>query len=113
MALDPEPGGREPRDRPRPTGAAGAGAVLSLIREGRASTRSELIAMTGLARSTVTQRLDQLLAERLVVPAGEAASTGGRPPSVLAFNRGAGVILAGDLGATHSRLALTDLGGEI
>src|SRR4051812_50098837 len=67
--------------------------------------------MTGLARSTVTQRLDQLLAERLVVPAGEAASTGGRPPSVLAFNRGAGVVLAGDLGATHSRLALCDLGG--
>jgi len=93
--------------------ATGAGAVLSLIREGRASTRSELIAMTGLARSTVTQRLDQLLAERLVVPAGEAASTGGRPPSVLAFNRGAGVVLAADLGATHSRLAMTDLGGEV
>jgi predicted NBD/HSP70 family sugar kinase len=93
--------------------APGAGTVLRLIREGRASTRAEIIAMTGLARSTVTQRLDQLLAERLVVPAGEAASTGGRPPSVLAFNRGAGVVLAGDLGATHSRLALCDLGGEV
>ena len=65
--------------RPRPA-AAGAGTVLRLIREGRATTRAEIIAMTGLARSTVTQRLDQLLAERLVVPAGEAASTGGRPP---------------------------------
>jgi predicted NBD/HSP70 family sugar kinase len=87
--------------------------VLRLVREGRASTRAEIVALTGLARSTVTQRVDQLMAERLLVPAGEAASTGGRPPSVLAFNRGAGVVLAGDLGATHSRLALTDLGGEI
>ncbi len=108
MARDDGYGGAE-----RPRGAAGAGTVLRLIREGRATTRAEIIAMTGLARSTVTQRLDQLLAERLVVPAGEAASTGGRPPSVLAFNRDAGVVLAGDLGATHSRLALTDLGGEI
>jgi predicted NBD/HSP70 family sugar kinase len=91
----------------------GAGTVLRLIREGRAGTRAEIIAMTGLARSTVTQRLDQLIAEGLVVPGGEAASTGGRPPSVLAFNRGAGVVLAADLGATHSRLALTDLGGEV
>jgi len=46
--------------------------VLRLIREGRATTRAEIIAMTGLARSTVTHRLDQLLAEQLVVPAGEA-----------------------------------------
>jgi predicted NBD/HSP70 family sugar kinase len=93
--------------------SSGAGVVLRLVREGRASTRAEIVALTGLARSTVTQRVDQLLAERLLVPAGEAASTGGRPASVLAFNRGAGVVLAGDLGATHSRLALTDLGGEI
>jgi predicted NBD/HSP70 family sugar kinase len=31
----------------------------------------------------------------------------------LAFNRLAGVVLVGDLGATHSRLAVTDLGGEV
>ncbi len=90
---------------------AGAGAVLSLIREGRASTRAEIVALTGLARSTVAQRMDALLAERLVVPAGESASTGGRPPTVFEFNRGAGLILAADLGATHSRVAASDLAG--
>jgi predicted NBD/HSP70 family sugar kinase len=94
-------------------GVAGAGAVLRLIREGRASTRAEIGALTGLARSTVTQRMDALLAERLVVPAGESASTGGRPPTTFAFNRGAGLILAADLGATHSRVAVTDLAGEL
>jgi predicted NBD/HSP70 family sugar kinase len=94
-------------------GAHGAGAVLRLIREGKASTRAEIVAQTGLARSTVTQRLDALMAERLVVPAGESSSTGGRPPTVFAFNRGAGVILAADLGATHSRVAVTDLAGEV
>ena len=52
------------------TTGTGAGAMLRLIRDGRASTRAELVALTGLARSTVAQRMDALLAQRLVVPAG-------------------------------------------
>src|SRR3954469_5707464 len=91
----------------------GAGAMLRLIRDGRASTRADLVALTGLARSTVAQRMDALLAQRLVVPAGASASTGGRPPKTFAFNRNAGAVLAADLGATHSRVAVTDLAGEV
>ena len=87
--------------------------MLRLIRDGRASTRAELVALTGLARSTVAQRMDALLAQRLVVPAGASASTGGRPPKTFAFNRNAGVVLAADLGATHSRVAVTDLAGDV
>ena len=89
-----------------PTSSPGAGALLRLIRDGQASTRAELVALTGLARSTVAQRMDALLSQRLVVPAGGSVSTGGRPPQMFAFNRDAGVVLAADLGATHSRLAV-------
>ena len=96
-----------------PPAGVGAGAMLRLIRDGHASTRAELVELTGLARSTVAQRIDALLGQRLVVPAGSSASTGGRPPKTFAFNRGAGVVLAADLGATHSRVAVTDLGGEV
>ena len=98
---------------PATKGLQGAGALLRLIREGNATTRGELVALTGMGRSTVAQRLEALLAHRLVVPAGGSLSTGGRPPTLLAFNRKAGVILAGDLGATHSRVAVTDLGGDV
>jgi predicted NBD/HSP70 family sugar kinase len=98
---------------PQPSTGTGAGAMLHLIRDGRATTRAELVALTGLARSTVAQRMDALLAQRLVVPAGSSASTGGRPPKTFAFNRGAGVVLAADLGATHSRVAITDLAGGV
>ena len=42
---------------------------------------------------------------------GEAPSSGGRPPTLLSLNAGAGAILAADLGATHGRLAVCDLGG--
>jgi len=87
--------------------------VLRLVREGRASTRAELAELTGLGRSTVAQRVDALLAERLLVPLGEQASTGGRRATLLAFNRRAGVVLCADLGATHARLAVTDLGGDV
>src|SRR3712207_2926747 len=93
--------------------AHGAGALLRLIRGGEATTRAELARQTGLARSTVAQKVDALLAHALVYEAGDVASTGGRPPTMLAFNDAAGVVLVGDLGATHSRLAVTDLAGQV
>ena len=101
------PGATDRQREPAPARCCG------LIRDGRASTRAELVALTGLARSTVAQRMDALLAQRLVVPAGASASTGGRPPKTFAFNRNAGVVLAADLGATHSRVAVTDLAGDV
>ena len=84
---------------------------MRLIREEVAVTRADLARVTGLARSTVAQRVDALLAQGLVYEAGGSASTGGRPPTVLAFNRDAGVVLVADLGATHARVALSDLAG--
>jgi predicted NBD/HSP70 family sugar kinase len=93
--------------------AGSPGHLLSLIRSGRATTRAELVVATGLARSTVAQRVDLLMERDLVREVGEAPSTGGRPPSVLGFNTDAGVVLVADLGATHSRVAVTDLGGNV
>ena len=87
--------------------------MLRLIRDGRARTHAELVALTGLSRSTVAQRVDSLVTRRLVVPAEPGASRGGRPPRTFAFNRDAGVALAADLGATHSRVAITDLAGDV
>ena len=49
------------------TSPNGAGAMLRLIRDGRARTHAELVALTGLSRSTVAQRVDSLLTRRLVV----------------------------------------------
>jgi predicted NBD/HSP70 family sugar kinase len=87
----------------------GPGALLALVRSGTATTRAELARYTGLARSTVAQRVDALIDADLLYEAGGTTSTGGRPPTMLAFKHDAGVILAADLGATHARLALSDL----
>jgi predicted NBD/HSP70 family sugar kinase len=87
------------------------GELLSLIRAGTAVTRADLARHTGLARSTVAQRVDALLTSGLVLEAGGTPSTGGRPATMLAFNHEAGVVLVADLGATHARVAVTDLAG--
>ncbi|NEE03502.1 ROK family transcriptional regulator [Phytoactinopolyspora halotolerans] len=91
----------------------GAGALFQILRDGRHRTRAELAAETGLARSTVTQRVDALLMSNLIGPADKGASTGGRPPTRFAFNRAARIVLAADIGATHVRAAVTDLTGGI
>jgi predicted NBD/HSP70 family sugar kinase len=66
--------------------------------------------VTGLARSTVAQRIDALKIAGLIVEPGDAApSTGGRPPSLLGFNGDAGLVLAADLGATRSRVSVSNL----
>ncbi|WP_395401391.1 ROK family transcriptional regulator [Arthrobacter sp. UC242_113] len=90
-----------------------AGDLFQLLRDGRARTRAELALTTGLARSTVASRIDALIASGLVGPAGEATSSGGRPPSRFAFRPAARAVLAVDVGATHVIIAVTDLGGSI
>ena len=89
------------------------GALFQHIRSGLASTRAELARLTGLSRSTVGQRVEDLLTTGLVVEAGEAPSTGGRKPTRLRFEPAAGVVLAADLGATHARVGVTDLDGTV
>lgn len=94
---------------PRPTGA---GDMFQLFRDGAPRTRASLVSETGQSRSTVAARIDALRSVGLLVPAGEASSTGGRPPSTFAFDPRSRIVLGVDLGATHARIAVTDLAGE-
>ncbi|WP_395727391.1 ROK family protein [Nakamurella sp.] len=90
-------------------GAMASGDLFQLLRDGSARTRAELADRTGLARSTITARVDELLATGLISAAGEARSSGGRPPTRFAFDPDARVVLAADLGATHATLTVTNL----
>ena len=98
--------GNDGQFRPSP------GAMLRLIRHGHASTRADLAEKTGFGRSTVSQHVGTLLKEKLLVES-VGQSSGGRPATILSFNRAAGVALAADLGATHARVAISDLGGSV
>ena len=87
--------------------------MFEILRDGQPRTRAQLAGITGLARSTITARVDTLMRVGLVVPVGDAASTGGRPPSLLAFNPAARVVAGVDLGAAHARAAVADLSGTV
>jgi predicted NBD/HSP70 family sugar kinase len=90
----------------------GSGALLEFIRGGTAVTRADLVRLTGLSRSSISQRIDALIDCGLVRETTDLPSTGGRPPASLVFRSEHGVVLAADLGATHARLAVTDLAGR-
>ncbi len=92
---------------------SGAYDLLQVMREGGPRTRAELAEITGLARTTIGLRIDFLRELDLVAPVSDATSTGGRPSSRIAFNPGARVVAAADLGATHARIAVCDLAGTI
>ncbi|WP_330177261.1 ROK family transcriptional regulator [Streptomyces sp. NBC_01498] len=89
------------------------GEVLTLISSGAAATRADLARMTGLARSTVAQRVDALIAHGFVDESGPESgdSTGGRPPRRLRLRTREHAVAGVDLGASHCRVALMDIGG--
>lgn len=87
--------------------------ILELLRDGRARTRSELAAETGLARSTVAAHVEALTRSGYVRGVGGAASTGGRPPSLFDLNPTGRLVAGVDVGATHVTAALADLRGEL
>lgn len=86
-----------------------AGQILQLIRDRTCRTRKELIEFTGLSRSTVTDRVDRLIEAGYIHESGVGVSGGGRPPSVLDVDATSRLALVADLGASHARVALTDL----
>lgn len=96
----------------RPTVNGSLGEILELVRASGVLTRNELMAATGLSRSTVMQRVAVLLSSGLLREQPDRGpSTGGRRPAALAFNEAAGVVLAADVGASHGRLAVANLAG--
>lgn len=110
------------RQRPSAEEALGPGSpgqldtlisVLDEIRSGRAQTRPELIARTGLTRAIVVQRVSELIARRLVEEADFAASTGGRAARKLVFSSALGHVLSADIGAASIVVGLADISGRL
>ncbi|WP_207939411.1 ROK family protein [Actinomadura darangshiensis] len=89
----------------------GPAALVRLVATGQAESRAELARLSGLAASSVSLRVEQLIEAGLFAEEGAGASRGGRRPRRLRLAREAGVFLVADLGAHHARLAAVDLAG--
>ncbi|WP_122261343.1 ROK family transcriptional regulator [Ornithinimicrobium cerasi] len=93
--------------------SGGPGALFQLLRDGVPRTRAELVRASGLARSTVTGRVEELLSSGLVTLTGAAESHGGRPAATLAFAPDSRVVVGVDLGVSHVHVAVTDLANTV
>jgi predicted NBD/HSP70 family sugar kinase len=89
------------------------GDLFALIRDRREITRTELGHLTGLSRTAVASRIAALAALGLVTEREQAPSTGGRPPTLLSFDAGAGIVLSVAVGISRTRLAVCNLAGEV
>ncbi|WP_166354959.1 ROK family transcriptional regulator [Phytoactinopolyspora limicola] len=85
---------------------------MTLLATGQITSRSDIARELGLAPSTVSLRVNELIETGIIVEAGTGRSTGGRRPRVLELNRTAGHVLVADLGGKHARVALVDLLGQ-
>ena len=93
--------------------ANSAGTLLQLFRSSRARTRNDVRSLTGLARSTVTYKIESLLEAGFLVADGSIVDGRGRPSTRLRLNDGSFTVLAADLGATHGRLVVATAAGDV
>ena len=96
----------------------GRARVIATLSELGATSRAQLARRTGHTPSPVSGLVAKLLEEGLVVERDDgdgaaAGSRGGRPPVLVALDRGAGVVLGLDFGKRHLRVAVSDLGHNL
>src|SRR5512140_3235555 len=93
------------RTHPRTPNPATAGELLRLVREGTATTRTELGRATGLSRTAVVSRVGALLDIGLLRQIDEGSAGVGRPPTHLLFDASVGVVLGAAIGRSRTQVA--------
>lgn len=95
-----------------------AGQVAAQLRQAGPCTRADLIEWLGLSRASVSASLtalirDGLVEEREASGPDLSGSARGRPPTLVALTRRAGIAIGVDLGRRHLRVAVADLGHAV
>ena len=117
---DRDPGVTEARDplaESRPVRRADAesqslAAILNLVRLGLATTRQALELETGLGRAVIADRLATLTGHGLIEEAELGQAAGGRPPRIVRFRAGAGLILMAVIGQSSLSVGVADLASQ-
>jgi glucokinase-like ROK family protein len=87
--------------------------VIEAIRIRGACSQSDVIRLTGLGRTPVTERIRQGTALGLFEANGTVSRMAGRPPRALQLRAGAGHLLVASLGAASMDVAIADISGRI
>jgi predicted NBD/HSP70 family sugar kinase len=88
--------------------------VARLIASGAAQSKADLVPAAGMARTTVSAAVDELLNRGVVRIAGTRPTPGrGRPADRLALSLRGGHVLLADVGARGAHLAVLDLSQQV
>ena len=87
--------------------------LIRCFRDNPRLTRAEIQEVTGLSRVTLSQRIQKLLNERVLLEAHATVSSGGRKATVLTLNPNGGFIGIVDFAATTFSIALANLHGDV
>ncbi|MDT0169401.1 ROK family transcriptional regulator [Pseudarthrobacter sp. BRE9] len=94
--------------------ATSAGHLLQLLRSNAAGySRADLLEITGMARSTLYERLDALFAAGLVYESTPVRAQRGRPPRSLRFDDRDKLVVCLEIGHTHAGIHLLSLSREV
>lgn len=95
-------------------GAVTLSTLARLVASGAAVSKADLVATAGLARTTVSTGVDELLDRGVLRLAGTRPTPGrGRPADRLALSPHGGHVLVADLGAGGAHLAVVDLSQRV
>ena len=101
----------------RPTtlesGGASLAKILTLVRNGAATTRLDIERESELGRAVVTDRLATLERLGLITEGELGPAVGGRAPRHVRFNAGVGAVLVAHLDRTSLAVGLADLRGNL
>ena len=87
--------------------------VLRTVYESAALSRADVARATGLTRTTVSELVEGLIADGLVVEVGTGPSTGGKAPILLCVPAGARQLVGVDVDRERLSGAVIDLRGEV
>lgn len=87
--------------------------ILNLLRRKKVLSRQEIRERLGSSPATINRLTTQLLERGILAEDGYAASTGGRPSTLLRLNGEVGVVGAVDIGSRVLRAGVVSLTGEI
>lgn len=98
----------EPDHQLSPSAHAARSTIARIIANGGEVSRREIVASTGLARSTIDGHLDVLLNAGLIEDAGTSIQPArGRPAQAFRINPRRGVVLVADIAIDRFRIAIT------
>lgn len=87
--------------------------IFRLLWREKRESKKTMMEKLNLSLPTVTQNIDELIAEGLVIEDGQYKSTGGRSAKAYTINWGARHAIGVDINSEHLSVVLMDLSGEI